>query len=123
MHPGPAALPSVRPGYPSQSHRDDKDQARIAAVKPAGARQCHRRHRTGAMMSANGLTRTPAANANPARTRRSRTTASIASDRRGPAGLALAAGVLRSEEHTSEIQSPMYLVCRTLLEKKNILEI
>src|SRR5437763_7232299 len=27
--------------------------------------------------------------------------------------------VLRSEEHTSELQSPMYLVCRLLLEKKN----
>src|SRR5437764_9746600 len=27
--------------------------------------------------------------------------------------------VARSEEHTSELQSPMYLVCRLLLEKKN----
>src|SRR5437763_8925097 len=27
----------------------------------------------------------------------------------------------RSEEHTSELQSPMYLVCRLLLEKKNLL--
>src|SRR5437879_7474472 len=27
-------------------------------------------------------------------------------------------GVVRSEEHTSELQSPMYLVCRLLLEKK-----
>src|SRR5437762_4368092 len=27
--------------------------------------------------------------------------------------------VFRSEEHTSELQSPMYLVCRLLLEKKN----
>src|SRR5437879_9523381 len=26
-------------------------------------------------------------------------------------------GGLRSEEHTSELQSPMYLVCRLLLEK------
>src|ERR1017187_103982 len=25
----------------------------------------------------------------------------------------------RSEEHTSELQSPMYLVCRLLLEKKD----
>src|SRR5437762_10306286 len=25
----------------------------------------------------------------------------------------------RSEEHTSELQSPMYLVCRLLLEKKH----
>src|SRR5437762_11484502 len=30
---------------------------------------------------------------------------------------------LRSEEHTSELQSPMYLVCRLLLEKKNQLRI
>src|SRR5437762_10791663 len=28
----------------------------------------------------------------------------------------------RSEEHTSELQSPMYLVCRLLLEKKNNIE-
>src|SRR5436189_1028275 len=27
-------------------------------------------------------------------------------------------GDTRSEEHTSELQSPMYLVCRLLLEKK-----
>jgi len=25
---------------------------------------------------------------------------------------------MRSEEHTSELQSPMYLVCRRLLDKK-----
>src|SRR5436189_110458 len=29
-----------------------------------------------------------------------------------------AAEAIRSEEHTSELQSPMYLVCRLLLEKK-----
>src|SRR5438876_8489573 len=28
------------------------------------------------------------------------------------------AGALRSEEHTSELQSPVHLVCRLLLEKK-----
>src|SRR5437764_10701447 len=34
-------------------------------------------------------------------------------------GAAAGAGrVPRSEEHTSELQSPMYLVCRLLLEKK-----
>src|SRR5690348_18106611 len=27
-------------------------------------------------------------------------------------------GLLRSEEHTSELQSPVHLVCRLLLEKK-----
>ena len=30
----------------------------------------------------------------------------------------LASAVIRSEEHTSELQSPHYLVCRLLLEKK-----
>src|SRR6266850_3835944 len=30
---------------------------------------------------------------------------------------------VRSEEHTSELQSPRNLVCRLLLEKKNIVEI
>src|SRR5437762_10592090 len=46
--------------------------------------------------------------------------------REGPGIAALRAGGrapdagrrLRSEEHTSELQSPMYLVCRLLLEKK-----
>src|SRR5207244_7236668 len=32
--------------------------------------------------------------------------------------LTLAAAILRSEEHTSELQSPDHLVCRLLLEKK-----
>src|SRR5947209_9752169 len=32
---------------------------------------------------------------------------------------ALSAGMQRSEEHTSELQSRQYLVCRLLLEKKN----
>src|SRR3712207_7964387 len=35
-------------------------------------------------------------------------------------GPAATAGVVRSEEHTSELQSRQYLVCRLLLEKKNI---
>src|SRR6267154_4669876 len=37
-------------------------------------------------------------------------------------GAAAAGGggaVTRSEEHTSELQSPVHLVCRLLLEKKN----
>src|SRR2546426_1764824 len=35
-----------------------------------------------------------------------------------PDGVRNAGGVLRSEEHTSELQSPCNLVCRLLLEKK-----
>src|SRR5437762_4866562 len=37
----------------------------------------------------------------------------------GAGAAARECGVKRSEEHTSELQSPMYLVCRLLLEKKN----
>src|SRR5690348_17766074 len=37
-------------------------------------------------------------------------------DRRAPAGS-------RSEEHTSELQSPVHLVCRLLLEKKKTKQI
>src|SRR5690348_17876166 len=33
-------------------------------------------------------------------------------------GQALMAAAVRSEEHTSELQSPVHLVCRLLLEKK-----
>src|SRR6267154_6514544 len=29
-------------------------------------------------------------------------------------------GLVRSEEHTSELQSPVHLVCRLLLEKKKL---
>src|SRR6266566_2878623 len=38
---------------------------------------------------------------------------------RGCAGCGRRAGRPRSEEHTSELQSPCNLVCRLLLEKKN----
>src|SRR5437763_5790700 len=38
----------------------------------------------------------------------------------GRFGLIRADTIERSEEHTSELQSPMYLVCRLLLEKKKI---
>src|SRR3989449_10582867 len=35
-----------------------------------------------------------------------------------PGGADVVVGVLRSEEHTSELQSRLHLVCRLLLEKK-----
>src|SRR2546426_7293350 len=45
----------------------------------------------------------------------------------GPLGMSHVAGnpvllarMVRSEEHTSELQSPCNLVCRLLLEKKNV---
>src|SRR3712207_8983680 len=40
-------------------------------------------------------------------------------DLRGDDELVVGAVVGRSEEHTSELQSRQYLVCRLLLEKKN----
>src|SRR5437762_14329365 len=39
-------------------------------------------------------------------------------DRSRAAFIRLPRCIRRSEEHTSELQSPMYLVCRLLLEKK-----
>src|SRR3712207_8843509 len=39
------------------------------------------------------------------------------------AELVRAARDVRSEEHTSELQSRQYLVCRLLLEKKNMLSV
>src|SRR5437762_8175059 len=41
-------------------------------------------------------------------------------DRSLPVGRLERAVEHRSEEHTSELQSPMYLVCRLLLEKKKL---
>src|SRR5690348_18224088 len=40
-------------------------------------------------------------------------------DRRADRQAVQGPGKRRSEEHTSELQSPVHLVCRLLLEKKN----
>src|SRR5687767_15636424 len=45
--------------------------------------------------------------------------ASFGSTGRATAGTAVLVTSFRSEEHTSELQSLAYLVCRLLLEKKN----
>src|SRR2546429_6877001 len=39
-------------------------------------------------------------------------------NRRGPGLIAVPTAQVRSEEHTSELQSRLHLVCRLLLEKK-----
>src|SRR2546426_10867116 len=44
--------------------------------------------------------------------------AGVHADRSGDVLSAAGARVIRSEEHTSELQSPCNLVCRLLLEKK-----
>src|SRR2546425_7729223 len=45
-------------------------------------------------------------------------TAVLPSQSRSPVLVSTRTGLLRSEEHTSELQSLAYLVCRLLLEKK-----
>src|SRR3712207_8823527 len=60
----------------------------------------------------------------PARGRRGPSDAVLLRDRalRRRVGIVRGAGHTdRSEEHTSELQSRQYLVCRLLLEKKNII--
>src|SRR3712207_8520114 len=70
------------------------------------------------------LFRSPPANlANPAKARGSAVVrlaglAALADHRRAEAAPGWPV-ILRSEEHTSELQSRQYLVCRLLLEKKN----
>src|SRR3712207_8913451 len=44
----------------------------------------------------------------------------VAPGDRGPQGALPVGDVDRSEEHTSELQSRQYLVCRLLLEKKKL---
>src|SRR4051794_41527564 len=41
--------------------------------------------------------------------------------RKGARSSCAVCGLSRSEEHTSELQSPVHLVCRLLLEKKKIM--
>src|SRR5438876_3806333 len=58
------------------------------------------------------------------RRRRARAGAALRGDEHGGAleaarHLRLREQPVRSEEHTSELQSPVHLVCRRLLEKKN----
>src|SRR2546430_12344202 len=64
----------------------------------------------------------PARNLRPARTIEigHRMTVMHACERRKAAADLFDAGKLRSEEHTSELQSQSNLVCRLLLEKKKI---
>src|SRR3712207_7508569 len=45
----------------------------------------------------------------------------LGSDEKYTVAYVIAPNVRRSEEHTSELQSRQYLVCRLLLEKKKIL--
>src|SRR3712207_6915797 len=72
-----------------------------------GERAAHRQHGAGAVLGGSGLMVSVGRCAIPPDDRERR---------RPPRGRG--AGALRSEEHTSELQSRQYLVCRLLLEKK-----
>src|SRR5258708_26166902 len=54
------------------------------------------------------------------RSKRNSIPRSLRAQSSGPANSTHRPNVTRSEEHTSELQSPDHLVCRLLLEKKNI---
>src|SRR3712207_7239057 len=69
------------------------------------------------------LSRSPRTVLNPPRMRSTRTVreeARLARQWTGGHGGALREPLDRSEEHTSELQSRQYLVCRLLLEKKKV---
>src|SRR5437762_6516122 len=83
------------------------DALPISCVADRWARALGGRPRTGGVPEA-GRVRPRHARGGPGRCGGRRT----ARPHRGPDG------ARRSEEHTSELQSPMYLVCRLLLEKK-----
>src|SRR5207244_12132512 len=102
---------------PSLSHRDlhsfptrrssDLDCARNRTAEPDSAThpspQCRNRHKRSPRSS-------PPAPSSPRRR---------CSWCYGPRALSAPSSACRSEEHTSELQSPDHLVCRLLLEKKN----
>src|SRR3712207_8905676 len=62
------------------------------------------------------VTAAPPSGARPSASVRSGVQASCATGKEKPSGIT---PTTRSEEHTSELQSRQYLVCRLLLEKKN----
>src|SRR5437764_8982485 len=64
------------------------------------------------------ITRRSGRQIHPQSLRRIRRRRSPAAEGKGGRGRSRRHRARRSEEHTSELQSPMYLVCRLLLEKK-----
>src|SRR5437762_5657742 len=102
-----ATLPSATPGdaLTPASLRGSVGAAGIAGAATAAG--------TG---PAAGTALSPEACDSPDPQARSSARALTAAAASGPVALTR----IRSEEHTSELQSPMYLVCRLLLEKKNL---
>src|SRR3712207_8533949 len=73
----------------------------------------HRQHHAGDRLREEGEHRGRAERVEPVRALRGLAVEEAAQERAG------AGALVRSEEHTSELQSRQYLVCRLLLEKKN----
>src|SRR5258708_29796001 len=95
--------------WPDQIGMDKRsNSARVSAT--AGASFCSRLTGAALITTAYGLLRSRAV----------LTVSSTAAMSKNPGrtGMTTMVAVLRSEEHTSELQSPDHLVCRLLLEKK-----
>src|SRR5437867_725637 len=95
--------------------------AKAKRCKPAGAPSTAfgtGSAQSGVGPSANRVTRAPAGAATSTMTRRP----PAPSSRRTDLMASVARTARRSEEHTSELQSPYDLVCRLLLEKKKLKE-
>src|SRR3712207_6890653 len=78
--------------------------------RPAASQQSHAAAPALRWMSSRLAARRPRRSASTSRLEQSR--------RAGDSSPATQVGAVRSEEHTSELQSRQYLVCRLLLEKK-----
>src|SRR3712207_7455845 len=82
---------------------------RSAAVSPVG-RRCHRLRPTPRPQPSRSCQRKVSTHSTSPTTHQRASTSATVPSSHDPAG--------RSEEHTSELQSRQYLVCRLLLEKK-----
>src|SRR3712207_8968120 len=82
-----------------------------APTSPSASRSARRRSRSATHPSSRSTAT--------GRSRASPTTRGPSASRPASATTATRAAARRSEEHTSELQSRQYLVCRLLLEKKN----
>src|SRR5205807_6604709 len=118
LRPGPAGLD---PLHRSHAGRDARGALLLRFRRESAGRRDRARERTDRGAAGAGTRRGPrSAHAVDSRTHRrptmrSRRLAPMTPLRRS---VRLATLALRSEEHTSELQSPCKLVCRLLLEKK-----
>src|SRR5207244_12478987 len=106
--PAPSFLPHTRPPLPPTLF----PYTTLFRSRPPAAPSC------GAYATDGHPTADPAARAHTRRRRRGRSPRGLHRPPHAPAITRDAPATRRSEEHTSELQSPDHLVCRLLLEKK-----